>query len=178
MRSIAQSAKNRYQHWKGRGSRVVGKLGHIPKFDLSFRRLTLCSWFKDSSTNLADCYKSYLKEVFQTSEGNVEAVEESIKEKEDEKLVVVERHTVVHPSTVVVHLHKQQDHVFSFKSWLSYLEDTSAAYRAMMRSVRLDCCTFLTVSHLEWLLCCLKFLRNWMVSTADCVFWGSLCCKG
>ena len=50
------------------------------------------------------CGKRYLKKIFQACKGDIKAIEESIHQEKDEKLVVVEGHTIVHPRTVVVHL--------------------------------------------------------------------------
>ncbi len=43
-------------------------------------------------------------EVFEDAANQVDAVDESVTEKKHEELVVGERHAVVHPRTVVVHL--------------------------------------------------------------------------
>ena len=43
-------------------------------------------------------------EVLEDAANQVDAVDESVAEKEHEELVVGERHAVVHPRTVVVHL--------------------------------------------------------------------------
>ena len=48
--------------------------------------------------------KRYLKKIFQACKGDIKAIEESIHQEKDEKLVVVEGHTIVYPRTVVVHL--------------------------------------------------------------------------
>ena len=48
--------------------------------------------------------KRYLKKIFQACKGDIKAIEESIHQEKDEKLVVIEGHTIVHPRTVVVHL--------------------------------------------------------------------------
>ena len=51
--------------------------------------------------------KRYLKKIFQACKGDIKAIEESIHQEKDEKLVVIEGHTIVHPRTVVVHLQKK-----------------------------------------------------------------------
>ena len=43
-------------------------------------------------------------EVLEGTGRQVEAVGESVAQEEDEKLVVVEGHAIIHPGTVVVHL--------------------------------------------------------------------------
>ena len=50
------------------------------------------------------CGERYLKKIFQACKGDIKAIEESIHQEKDEKLVVVEGHTIVYPRTVVVHL--------------------------------------------------------------------------
>ena len=70
------------------------------------------------------------EEIFEGGESHKHTVQETIEEKEDKELVVVEGDTVVHPGTVVVHL-----------------EDTAATHRTVVSSVRFDDGALLTVSH-------------------------------
>ena len=61
-----------------------------------------------------------------------DSVGEGVAQKQHEKFVVIEGHAVVHPGAVVVHL-----------------EDAGTTYRTVMRTVRFDGLTLVTVSGIK-----------------------------
>ena len=61
-----------------------------------------------------------------------DSVGEGVAQKQHEKFVVIEGHAVVHPGAVVVHL-----------------EDARTTYRTVMRTVRFDGLTLVTVSGIK-----------------------------
>ena len=69
-------------------------------------------------------------EVLERGEGHKNAVKKTIKEKQNKELVVIKRHTVVDPRTVMIH----------FKY-------ASATHRTVVRPVGLYVGTFLTIPH-------------------------------